>query len=325
MVAQPESMLNKDLKMPMDVVLLFVWTFYWAIAHASFKAWIKPIAARIVIGDPLSTPTTTTSIPAAPKGNKNSTLRQRKKGGKAEKEPVATSPVVQKAPKNAPKFVISAWRFTNYVISVVVGVYVLSKEPWTFSPPDYYVGWPEQHTMSPLVKMYYQMSFGSCFYMFFSLFTEKRQKDFVAMIVHHVVTVSIIAASYFVGLFRVGAVILVLHDLVDPFLEVAKMFVYTGWQRFADLFFVIFAVIFLFTRSFVFPVYVVPAVNYYGYHEDGTPVPYGRLDIRYFCMGGLWILCCLHFYWSYLIIKMVFKAIIDKKVEGDIRDEDEDD
>ncbi|KAJ3198786.1 Ceramide synthase 3 [Dinochytrium kinnereticum] len=136
-------------------------------------------------------------------------------------------------------------------------------------------------------------------------------------------TLTVVTASYLLGFYRIGSVILLLHDFADPFMEVAKMFVYMGNQKMADIFFIQFAIVFIFTRNFIYPVYVISSIPFFAYHPDGKLIPYGRWDLHYLCLGCLCILCSLQFFWGSLIVKMAIKAIGDKKVEGDIRDEDE--
>ena len=41
------------------------------------------------------------------------------------------------------------------------------------------------------------------------------------MVVHHIVTVMLTTFSYNAGFFRIGCVIILLHDLADIFLEVS--------------------------------------------------------------------------------------------------------
>ncbi|KAG9137052.1 hypothetical protein Leryth_019002 [Lithospermum erythrorhizon] len=56
---------------------------------------------------------------------------------------------------------------------------------------------------------------------------ETRRKDFSVMMSHHVVTVILISYSYMTSFFRVGCIILALHDASDVFLEGAKVFKYS--------------------------------------------------------------------------------------------------
>ena len=40
------------------------------------------------------------------------------------------------------------------------------------------------------------------------------------MVIHHFVTFSLLALSYSTGFFRIGCIIMLLHDVTDVFLEV---------------------------------------------------------------------------------------------------------
>merc|ERR1740123_1249230 len=73
--------------------------------------------------------------------------------------------------------------------------------------------------------------------------------------IHHVVTVVISYVSYVYGWNRVGCVVMLLLDLADVPLHVAKLCKYTaeatkkrGWQHKADRMFECFAVVFVVTR-----------------------------------------------------------------------------
>ncbi|KAJ3088187.1 Ceramide synthase 5 [Phlyctochytrium bullatum] len=176
--------------------------------------------------------------------------------------------------------------------------------------------------MSNDMKVYYQASFGSCAYMLVSIFLEPRQKDFPAMLTHHIFCSALVTASYFLGFHRIGSVILLLHDVADPLMEAAKLCVYTGRQGWADALFAVFAGTFVVTRNGVYP-YVIAAVPRFAWHADGRVMPYGRWEVFGGCLACLGVLVSVQFYWGSLIVRMAIKAFVDKKVEGDIRDEDE--
>lgn len=50
------------------------------------------------------------------------------------------------------------------------------------------------------------------------------------MLIHHTTTIFLIITSYLWGFHRIGCVILLLHDMSDPFMEVAKASLYAGAQ-----------------------------------------------------------------------------------------------
>ncbi|KAJ3101626.1 Ceramide synthase 3 [Phlyctochytrium planicorne] len=309
---QSHGILNASLQFPSDIYLLAFWTIVWGLAHTTFRSFVKPLARKYAI-DP-QPPVKKDQGPPRKVYN----LRQRKPSQLPPPEPEKKKPA-----KNAVKLATSAWKFTNYGLMVLLGTYVLWNEDWVFTPKQYFQGWPESHDMSEMIKFYYQVSFGSCAYMLVSIFLEPIQKDFVAMFLHHVFTLTLVTASYFLAFHRIGAVILLLHDLADPVMEVAKMYIYTGNQKMADTFFALFALVFIFTRNFIYPVYVISSIPLYAFHSDGRYIPYGNAYIYFFCLGCLGVLCSIQFYWGSLIVKMAVKAVVEKKVDGDIRDEDE--
>ncbi|KAI8848608.1 TRAM/LAG1/CLN8 homology domain-containing protein, partial [Chytridium lagenaria] len=123
------------------------------------------------------------------------------------------------------KFATATWKFVNYAIMTIIGAYVLAYEPWIFDTQEYFKGWPEEHSIDKM-KFYYHAAFGSGAYMLISIFTDPKQKDFYQMLTHHILTLTIVTASYLLGFYRIGSVIMLLHDVSDPFMEIAKMFVY---------------------------------------------------------------------------------------------------
>ena len=92
----------------------------------------------------------------------------------------------------------------------------------------------------------------------------------------------------------------------------------------ADVFFALFAAVFLITRNYIFPVYVISSLYVYGYYEDGTELPRGHAYIKWNAFYALCILEILHIYWGFLILKMVKVAIFSNGVQDDIRNEHED-
>ncbi|RKO86832.1 TRAM/LAG1/CLN8 homology domain-containing protein, partial [Blyttiomyces helicus] len=215
------------------------------------------------------------------------------------------------------KFVGSASKFIIFGPSAVIGAYIMVTEPWFTRPHLFFEGFLQKGNISELLKFYYKMCFGSYAYGSISLFFEARQKDFVLMIVHHVVTLLLIQLSYFRGFHRIGGVVLFLHDISDPFMEAAKMALYTGHNKVADILFGAFAVVFIITRNWIFPYYVIGSIPSTAVFPDGTRIPYTNE-----CMYMLCILEVLHIYWAFLILKMAKAALVSKGVDDDVRNEE---
>ena len=77
-------------------------------------------------------------------------------------------------------------------------------------------------------------------------------------------------------------------------------------------------VVFIASRNFVFPYYVISSIPKYCRYPDGTMLPSNGMN--YALQIGLWTLEVLHVYWASLILKMAYKAIVKGGVEDDIRD-----
>ena len=57
-------------------------------------------------------------------------------------------------------------------------------------------------------------------------FVEERHKDYFMMYAHHVVTIALVALSYFNNYMRIGVVVLFIHDLSDIPVDLLKIFNY---------------------------------------------------------------------------------------------------
>ena len=79
------------------------------------------------------------------------------------------------------------------------------------------------------IKLYYNAQMGGYLYALLMMPFEPAQKvaDYFVLLVHHGVTLYLLWTSYTMGFFRVGVVIAFLHDLSDPFMEIAKVALYS--------------------------------------------------------------------------------------------------
>lgn len=104
-----------------------------------------------------------------------------------------------------------------------LGVYVMYVSPtWYFSTAGMYAGYP--HTTLPAAtKWYYlvQAAFWAQQALVMVLGLERRRRDFRELVVHHVVTVALVALSYRFHFTMMGVLVYVTHDISDFFLAVS--------------------------------------------------------------------------------------------------------
>jgi hypothetical protein len=111
---------------------------------------------------------------------------------------------------------------------------------------------------------------------------------------------------------RFGIAVMLLHDVADPWMELAKLANYTRFKFLADAAFVTFALVFVYTRVYMFPRYII----YASYRFCGL-MDYPFVKVTLGCFAGLWI---LHVYWSFLIFKVFEENIVKGTLRGDVRE-----
>jgi hypothetical protein len=229
------------------------------------------------------------------------------------------------AHKKLVKFVEAFWRTVFYLAFSILGFYALfvpETAPWIRDPAANWKQWPF-HTISPTILLYYQIELGCYFHQL--LWTNTNHSDALEMTIHHFVTIALIVISFLTNFFRVGSVILLIHDISDVFLESAKVFNYISkpldhrWMKSAlvDPVFGIFAVTFFLTRLVIYPGFVLRSVFTDGYQEFKL----GWVG-AYIYSVLLLSLQALHIFWFYLIARMVIMLLMGT-MEGDVRSEDD--
>lgn len=91
--------------------------------------------------------------------------------------------------------------------------------PHWFNTSQYWIDYPHV-LLTRGMKNYYLMQLAFWFQQMYSLHTEKRRKDHYAMLSHHIITIALVASSYYCNLTRVGNAVLCCMDLSDIFLSV---------------------------------------------------------------------------------------------------------
>ena len=144
--------------------------------------------------------------------------------------------------------------------------------------------------------------------------------DFKQMTAHHAVTLYLLVQSYHCQMTNIGSLILLLMDVSDPFLELAKLFNYLEKNKFSTIFFSLFCIVFIFSRVIVYPVAVLYPAIFIAY-------PYAlvsgyHIGVYYIIIMSLVILFVLNCYWASLIMRIVMEKVIGNEIR-DIRSDDE--
>ncbi|TPX71674.1 hypothetical protein CcCBS67573_g06060 [Chytriomyces confervae] len=310
----------------LDPLMVLVWTLAWATTHLLLHRLVLVPLSDSCFPTP-NVPKRSISAPLHTRAKENGKNNEAKLRLRRNLERLSDSEFPDPAKELAAavkavnnmkkKFAKAAWKCFVYSVSAVVGFYVLFSDNWWMEPALWMLDFP--NPTSSEMKLYYMIGFGN--YMYQTLSLRTSETDFAAMVLHHSATIAVITASYSFGFTRVGIIILLLHDCSDPFMEYAKCSLYLKMQKRADLFFTIFAAVFIITRNILFP-YVIRCAHIHTILEDGSRMPSGNPFWTNFCLGCLWILAALNFYWGFLIVKIAVRTAVTGEVEGDIREKD---
>ncbi|KDP42279.1 hypothetical protein JCGZ_01603 [Jatropha curcas] len=219
----------------------------------------------------------------------------------------------------------SMWKLTYYAAVEVCILKITYNEPWFRNTREFFRGWPDHELRLPL-KLFYMCQCGFYIYSIAALLTwETRRKDFAVMMSHHVITVMLIGCSYIAGFFRIGSIILALHDASDVFLEAAKVFKYSGRELGASICFGLFALSWLILRLIFFPFWLIKASSNDIKDCMDLSKAYPR-SLYYVLNTMLLMLLVFHIYWWVLICSMIMKQLRNRgRVGEDIRSDSDDD
>ncbi|KAG9450982.1 hypothetical protein H6P81_010947 [Aristolochia fimbriata] len=217
----------------------------------------------------------------------------------------------------------SMWKLTYYAAVQYCILKLTYREPWFRNTKEYFRGWPNQELKVPL-QLFYMCQCGFYIYSIAALLTwETRRKDFSIMMSHHIITVILIGYSYITRFFRIGSIILALHDASDVFMEAAKVFKYSERELAASVLFGFFATSWLILRLIFFPFWVIWAVSFgVGEYLDLSD---GSVIVLYYAFNSmLLMLLVFHIYWFKLICAMILRQLKNRgKVGEDIRSDSE--
>jgi hypothetical protein len=304
---------NPDMKVGRDLTIMLQLCCGWAALFAGLNRVVMNPLSRLLFQDQVIVAENDTT-----EGTVTSTngLRQRKRVRLEETSVVNGKPqtVSEGVAKLRHKFATSMWKFVSYTFFVGFGLYAVSFESsWFWSPSQYHVVF-RRGQIPDLLYWYYQLETSYYVFSLGMIAWEPKMKDRAQMTVHHIVTITLLVTSYVGRMMKFGVPIMLLHDAADPFMELAKMCLYCGYEGLANIGLALFAGTFMYLRNWVFPRHIIWTI--YRHKEYGL-YPYYKVTL-----GSLCTLAALHVYWAALIVKIAYGSIVAGKSTGDIREED---
>ncbi|KAK7928183.1 TLC domain-containing protein [Apiospora marii] len=150
--------------------------------------------------------------------------------------------------KDVTRFAEQGWVLCYYSTAWPMGMYLYYQSPYLLNLEGLWTGWPHQRELDGLMKGYFLVQWAYWTQQLLVVNLEARRKDYWEMVIHHVITTSLISASYAYHLHRVGHLILVLMDTVELVFPLAKCLKYLGFKTVCDVIFGVFLFVWAWTR-----------------------------------------------------------------------------
>lgn len=138
--------------------------------------------------------------------------------------PMAVAVGIKSRAKQA-RFMEQAYMALYFSVLGPYGLWVMRQSPvWYFNTAGMYDGYPHRALEAPF-KAYYliQAGFWAQQMLVLLLMLEKPRKDFKELVIHHVLTLTLIGLSYRFHFTRMGLAVYITHDVSDFFLAVSGL------------------------------------------------------------------------------------------------------
>lgn len=227
------------------------------------------------------------------------------------------------------KFKAQCWQLLIHGGTTVWEIYLLrdQKDWWdnpttTFEPcPSTYLGENPENKHSFELRFFYIAQLAIWVWTCFSCqFLESRRKDYIEMMLHHIVTISLVMSSLLQEQLAIGLIVLLVHDATDIFIDLLKLTNYLKLTDAHGFFLVEIAFTMNLVSWFYFRLYKFPMeVIYKGAWLGGTACLPGSgtvmdkcLEHSVFCfgnIGALLILFVLHVFWFFLFLRILQRIL----------------
>lgn len=163
------------------------------------------------------------------------------------------------------------------------------------------------HALDPAVWWHYMLEMAFYLSLLVTQFTDVRRKDFWEMFIHHIATLALLILSWSNHMHRMGSLVLIVHDLADHWMELAKLAKYAGYMKCCDISFVIFCLTWTYSRLGIFPSWII-------YSTTSEAAQLVQMFPVYYIFNFLMtLLLILHVIWFTFLVTIVVQVVMADK------------
>ncbi|KAF9966340.1 sphingosine N-acyltransferase lag1 [Mortierella alpina] len=305
-----------------DLYMILVWVMIWtALREAAMTFVFIPLGQYFGVGENLKkSKKAPSSVPkASGNGETGTTMSSEMKVKRKQEEHARQGKLL--------RFAEQGWLVLYDGCMWTFGMCLLYNSQYWSDTSYYWRDYPKTQ-LDATMKWYYlvQFAFWLQQLLLAILGIEKRRKDFLEFMIHHIITCLLIGFSYSFNLTSVGHAVLCAMDLSDIVLAVCKMLKYMHKDQLADVGFVFFVVTWVLSRHYYYGLIIwsvfVEAPKYANMAWDPSRGLYFTPRVL---NGFLFLLCALYavlLFWLAMIARVALKVLKGENSE-DVRSDDE--
>ncbi|WFD34003.1 sphingosine N-acyltransferase [Malassezia cuniculi] len=229
--------------------------------------------------------------------------------------------------KTVTRFAEQGWILLLYSTSFALVCDVIRRQPFWPNKSEYlWIDYPFT-TMDAATKALYLWEASNYLHQLIVVSVEEKRSDFTQMMVHHIVTLTLIFGSYACCLHPVGIAVLFLLDPSDILLAAAKLIRYAGYRTLCDIAFGLFMISWIVMRhgiySYVYYSCIVEVPKLIQF-TDKADFASGHVmtDACYWIfIGLLGVLQFILLIWCSMILGVAYRVLTKKGAE-DSRSDD---
>lgn len=201
------------------------------------------------------------------------------------------------------KFLDCSFKLVCHIVFGIMGLAMALPKPYLWNTVLCYEDFSNQKVPSDL-WFYHMIILGY----YWAITIEELPKpggkgsDKMQMIVHHVITIFLTAYAYTVGQFRIGGLIMFIHEYSDIALLAAKTCHYAGYDAPTEPLFIAFVILWILTRCVILPFWLMRSVFFEMPSAHLTPA---------MIVLKVWMIMLLFLtaFWTKLVMKTVSKKL----------------
>ncbi|RVX75105.1 hypothetical protein B0A52_01382 [Exophiala mesophila] len=236
---------------------------------------------------------------------------------------------IRKRAKQA-RFMEQVYTAIYFSIFGPFGLYVMSRGPlWYFNTTAMFEGFPHRKHEA-LFKAYYllQASYWGQQAIVLMLQLEKPRKDFKELVLHHIVTVSLIALSYRFHFTHMGIAVYITHDISDFFLATSKTLNYLD-NILVGPYFAVFVGVWVYLRHYLNLRILWATLTEFRsvgpFELDWETQQYKCWISQYITFSLLALLQAVNLFWLFLILRIAKNYVFSNAIADERSDSEEED